>query len=455
MANTPLNILYLHSHDTGRYIAPYGHAVSTPNLQRFAESGVLFRHAFCANPTCSPSRACLLTGQYAHTNGMMGLAHRGGQLSEPRHTLPHHLRSQGYQTVLAGFQHIRSADSPLTSADFGYSLDLSASRQPKKPGAIGRDEATVESACKFLEAQKPDDPPFFLDAGYFTTHRLGKDTSTDPPVQWHNEGDAPFGDARYAAVPPTLPDTPDCRRDFADYAHAAERLDSLHGQVLDALDAQGLADRTLVIITTDHGLAFPGMKCSLTAHGTGVLLLMRGPGIDGGRVMQGLVSQVDLFPTVCEAAGLPMPDHLQGHSLVPMLEGDDDTASARDAVFTEVNYHAAYQPMRSVRTDRYSYIRRLEDAPRVVRPNIDNSPSKSELHHADLLSKPYPVEELFDLYRDPTEACNRVDDPDYAEALNDMRGRLDRWMQDTDDPALAGPINVPSITVTPADGYTP
>ena len=74
---TQPNILYLHSHDTGRYVQPYGHAIPTPNLQRLAEQGVLFRQNFCANPTCSPSRACLLTGQYAHSNGMIGLAHRG------------------------------------------------------------------------------------------------------------------------------------------------------------------------------------------------------------------------------------------------------------------------------------------------------------------------------------------------------------------------------------------
>ncbi len=78
------NILYLHSHDTGRYVQPYGHAIPTPNIQRLAEQGVLFRKAFCAAPTCSASRACLLTGQYAHSNGMLGLAHRGFSLRDYR-----------------------------------------------------------------------------------------------------------------------------------------------------------------------------------------------------------------------------------------------------------------------------------------------------------------------------------------------------------------------------------
>ena len=78
------NILYLHSHDTGRYIQPYGHPVPTPNIQRLADQGVLFRKAFCAAPTCSASRACLLTGQYGHNNGMLGLAHRGWSLNDYR-----------------------------------------------------------------------------------------------------------------------------------------------------------------------------------------------------------------------------------------------------------------------------------------------------------------------------------------------------------------------------------
>ena len=90
------NILYLHSHDTGRYIQPYGHQVPTPNIQRLADQGMLFREAFCAAPTCSGSRACLLTGQWAHSNGMTGLAHRGWTLNDYSTTSLHTLRDAGY-----------------------------------------------------------------------------------------------------------------------------------------------------------------------------------------------------------------------------------------------------------------------------------------------------------------------------------------------------------------------
>ena len=103
--NTP-NIVYIHSHDTGRYVQPYGHAIPTPNIQRLAEDGVVFRNAFCANPTCSPSRAALLTGQWAHSCGMGGLANRGWSLPVPKHLITYTLNGAGYTTALAGFQHV-------------------------------------------------------------------------------------------------------------------------------------------------------------------------------------------------------------------------------------------------------------------------------------------------------------------------------------------------------------
>src|SRR5450432_4840415 len=104
-ANRP-NILYIHSHDTGRYLEPYGHAVPAPNLQRLAEGGVLFRKAFNAAPTCSPSRASLLTGMCPHSNGMFGLAHRGFVLNDYKQHVLHTLRPAGYYSALFGIQHV-------------------------------------------------------------------------------------------------------------------------------------------------------------------------------------------------------------------------------------------------------------------------------------------------------------------------------------------------------------
>src|SRR5205085_5671490 len=105
----PPNILYLNSHDTGRYVQPYGHAIPTPNIQWLADQGIMFRDAFCAAPSCSGSRAALLTGEYCHNNGMMGLAHRGFSLNDYDHQLVRVLMAHGYHSELVGEQHI-SAD---------------------------------------------------------------------------------------------------------------------------------------------------------------------------------------------------------------------------------------------------------------------------------------------------------------------------------------------------------
>ncbi|MEM1099074.1 MAG: sulfatase [Planctomycetota bacterium] len=451
------HILYLHSHDTGRYVSPYGHALATPNLQAFAERGVTFRNAFCANPTCSPSRACLLTGQYAHSNGMMGLVHRGGRLKHPDQTLPAYLRQQNYDTVIAGLQHVAPLKGDVTMHDYGYTHELF--RQRDGSGDLeATDRATVRVATEFLASRREDDRPFFLDVGFFATHRTPAPYGEDA---WHNGDASPLGDPRFVTSPPCLPDTPETRRDFADYAESVRRLDGYYGSVLEALDAAGLRDQTLVLITTDHGIAFPKMKCNLTAHGTGVLMLMAGPtatgdrSFTGGRVLDGLVSHVDWFPTVCDVLRLEPPAWLQGQSTLPMVDAEQDNAPGRDAVFSEVNYHAAFEPMRSVRTTEFNYIRRIEPATHAIRPNIDDSVTKRWLHEHGRLNDPPPQEALFDLQADPNEACNVIADPRLADAAKAMRDRLDAWMRETDDPACAGSPRVAGMLVNPADGYSP
>jgi len=142
------NILYIHSHDTGRYIQPYGHAVATPNLQRLAEQGVLFRQAFCANPTCSPSRAALVTGSYPHQNGMTGLAHRGFSLKDYGQHIVNVLRPHGYTSTLCGVQHVAARNSEDPWRLIGYDQCLS-----------GRGTAH-ESAVDFLRDAPSE--PFFL-----------------------------------------------------------------------------------------------------------------------------------------------------------------------------------------------------------------------------------------------------------------------------------------------------
>ena len=240
------NIVYLHSHDTGRHIQPYGHQVPTPNIQRLADQGLLFRQAFSAAPVCRGSRAALLTGEYSHTNGMLGLAHRGYRLADYDHHLVHTLRAAGYTSTLIGEQHL--------------SVDPRGARlRPRDGGRLHHAAQVGPRPRAFLRSAPPE--PFFLSVGFFETHR---DFFEPTSVR----------DALYSLPPANLPDTPETRRDMAAYKASARSLDQGVGSVLDALEQEN----TLVIFTTDHGLAFPGAKATLTDRGIGVLLIMRGPG---------------------------------------------------------------------------------------------------------------------------------------------------------------------------------
>jgi N-sulfoglucosamine sulfohydrolase len=406
------NILYLHSHDTGRYVSPMGHAVPTPNVQRLAEEGMMFRRCFCAAPTCSPSRAALLTGQSAHSSGMLGLAHRGFALHDYGQHLVATLRGAGYHTVLAGMQHVGDG--------VGYDEDLApASRQAQHVAA---------AAVDFLD-RRPEEP-FFLDVGCSETHL---------PFP-----DMPAEDSRFLRVPDPLPDAPEIRHMMAGYHESVRRMDEGHGKVLAALDRNGLTDNTLVVCTTDHGIAFPGMKCHLTDHGMGVYLIIRGPGgFAGGQVCDALVSHIDLFPTICDVAGVPGPEHLQGMSMVPLATGR--APAIRDEVFAEVNFHAAYDPARAVRTERWKLIRHYDDdMTTIVLSNCDDSEAKTVWLEHDWAERPKEMERLYDVIFDPNETQNLAADPAHAQVLTEMRGRLQRWMESTADPLLSGPLVAPA-----------
>jgi N-sulfoglucosamine sulfohydrolase len=425
------NILYLHSHDTGCYIQPYGHAVSTPNLQRLAEEGALFRQTFCAAPTCSPSRASLLTGQSAHSSGMLGLAHRGFRLNDYGQHLVHTLRQAGYHSTLIGMQH-EAADPTW----IGYDQLIDIGQGPERNNAA----VVAPAAVEFL-SNKPAQP-FFLSVGFEETHR-------EFPAP------GPTEDARYCLPPPLLPDTPEARQDMAAFKASARKLDEGVGTVLKALEENGLAGETLVICTTDHGLAFPGMKCTLTDHGIGVLLIMRGPGgFRGGQVYDTMVSHIDLFPTLCELLEIERPPWLQGKSIMPLIRGEVEQIN--EEIFAEVTYHAAYEPQRAVRTRRYKYIRRFEPRQGPVLPNVDDSPSKDVWLQHGWRDRPVPAEQLYDLIFDPQERCNLAEAPAMGTVLQEMRERLRSWMERTADPLLKGTVPAPSgAQVNDPDGLSP
>ena len=410
----PCNILYLHSHDTGRYVQPYGHAIPTPNIQWLADQGVMFRNAFCAAPSCSGSRAALLTGEYCHSNGMMGLAHRGFSLNDYDHQLVRVLGNAGYHSELIGEQHV-SADPGMLGYDVVHAIpDTSVN-------------SVAPSAIEALRGGIAE--PFFMSVGFFETHRNFFSPSS-------------VRDRVYSLPPPFLPDTPEIREDVAAYKASARSLDHGVGAVLNALNETGLDQRTLVICTTDHGLAFPTAKASLLDRGIGVFLIMRGPGFTSGRAIDALVSHVDIFPTVCELAGIEPPAWAVGHSLVPLVAGQENPGLRRE-IFSELTYHAAYEPQRAIRTERYKYIRRFDDYPYPVLPNCDDSPSKEAYLARGWAQRSVRRESLHDLFFNPGEGRNVIDEPEYADVRADLSARLEQWMVDTADPLLDGPIEPP------------
>jgi len=430
-----MNILYLHCHDAGRWIEPYGRPVPTPNLSAFAAESTLFCQAFCCGPTCSPSRAALLTGMSAHATGMLGLAHRGFRIRQPERHLAAFLQRQGYTTALSGVQHefTRGDSSPYTEYI----------QQPGQSGSkdFARNDRThAELAAEFLHRRH--DRPFFLSCGFFFPHREFPPQPDAGLALW----DGP--------LPPSVPDTPATRRDMACYATAARRMDEAAGIVLRAVRESGRDRDTLVIVTTDHGIAFPGMKCHLFDAGIGVMLMIAYPGNPSqGAACPAMVSHLDVFPTICDLAGLPAPDWLEGRSLRPLFERS--ASAIREELFAEVTYHAGYEPQRCIRTPRHKLIRHYGD----LRPNpvnVDDSPGKDILRDAGYFDRPRDPVQLYDLESDPEEQHNRADDPACAEIRRDLEARLDAWMRRTHDPLLQGPVPPPpEARINPRSHYSP
>ncbi|MBT3601960.1 MAG: sulfatase [Candidatus Latescibacteria bacterium] len=433
-----LNILFMHSHNSGTFVAPYGHAVATPHLQRLAEEGVLFRKAFSTAPTCSPSRASFLTGMYPHSCGMLGLAHRGFSMVNYDWHAARVLKANGYFTATSGVEH--------TAPDLdsiGYNAVLSGldTNYPDQPNRMDPADAVVD----FL-SDVPDQP-FFINLGLNETHR---------PFHKAEPETYPAERAQFCIPPHPLPDTPETRADTADFRASARIMDDAFGKVLNALDENGLRENTLVFCFADHGLQFPRNMCTLTDHGLGVYCVVRGPGgFEGGIEVNALVSLMDLLPTAYEVAGILQPDHVEGVSLVGLVEEEGETV--HDAIFGEVSYHAAYEPMRCVRTERYKYIRRYDNREKLVLPNVDDTPTKAFLLDQDWEVQPREQEMLFDLVFDPDEAHNIIDRADAADVVADLSGRLDAWMTSTNDPLLPnGSVPAPrGSRVNDSDGRSP
>lgn len=420
MAEARPNVIVMICHDLGRRLGCYGvPGLQTPNADRLADAGLRCTNEFATCPLCSPSRGGLISGCYPHCVGLNGLVNRGWDMLDGVPTLPQLLGQAGYDTILFGLQHEKQRPERL-----GYARHEHAQR-PYLCSTI------APLVADFVAARRPDDPPFYASVGTFETHR-------------------PFADPRYrpddpatVAVPAYLPDHPAVREDLADFHGLIHAADGAIGVILDAIERSPLAENTLFIFTSDHGIAFPRAKSTLYDSGLGTALLMRWPArIRPGQVSDALLSNIDLAPTLLEVCGATAPPSIQGSSFAPLLAGE--AFASRSEIFAEKSYHDAYDPRRLIRTERWSYIRNFADGPMLPLPkDIAASPSATAL--GPDIDAPRPREELYDLAADPDQFHNLADDPAHAGTLTQLRERLRRWQEETGDPLLVGPIPEPPM----------
>ncbi len=412
------NIVFMISHDTGRQLGCYGRDVDTPALDALAQRGIRFDGAFCCAPQCSPSRSGIATGMYPHRNGMMGLAHIGWSMPGGIPKLPEQMSAAGYRTVLVGHQH----EGIEEDKRHGYQRIVQPQKSNQGAGAV------AELAVGVLEelAQSGVADPFYLAVGFEETHR---------PF----DRDSAAKTAADRSGPPYLPDHQDVRREMGQFAHCARKLDDGVGQIVSAIDRLGLAEETLILYTTDHGIAFPRAKGTLYDPGLETALLVSWQGtIAANQVRTNLTCNIDLFPTLCDLVGVAIAPDIDGRSFAQTLFGE--TPAHRNHMFAELTWHDAYHPVRGVRTEEHKYIRHFARGPSVYIPlDIHTGPAGQAVRE-EYYATECMAEELYDLHNDPLEQHNVVNDPRYKAVLRDLRGRVSRWMEETADPLLKGDI---------------
>ncbi len=415
------NILMITCHDIGQHIGCYGvETVRTPNLDALAGKGIRFANYFATDCVCSPSRGCILTGKYPQANGLMGLTHQpwGWSFNEGQRHVAAILKDAGYQTTLAGLQHVTSGDPHK----LGYEKVLSEKR-------IARE--TVAAARQELRKAGKGDRPFFMKVGFFEVHRpftVGKDTE------------------KGVFIPHHLKDTPEIREDLAQFQATIRFFDKCVGEILNALESSEVADDTLVIFTADHGIPHPGAKWTLFDPVIETPLIMYGPGtkLEGGRVIKQLMSNVDVLPTLLDLIGVKIPNNLHGHSFKKVVQGTEKL-SPRSEIYAQRTSHALYDNLsRCVRTERYKLIRYFEPGRTVIYPT-DAVPQRVAQHveRPRRKSGRRPVVELYDLRADPHERNNLAQTPKYAELVAELSDKLWTWMESVNDPLLKGPLPTP------------
>jgi N-sulfoglucosamine sulfohydrolase len=489
------NILFAFADDWGRYASAYAaldgpgtpnDLIRTPNIDRLAREGALFRRAFVPAPSCTPCRSALLSGQYWWRTGR-GAILQGAQWDPAIPAFPLLLRDSGYHIgkMYKVWSPGTPADAPFGGQRHAYeragrrfndfSEHVTRLTAAGMPLEAARDSLLAEVDANFgaFLAERRADQPFCFWFGPTNVHR-----------KWvRGSGKALWGldpEALKGKLPPFLPDVPEVREDLADYLGEAQAFDAALGVLLKRLEAAGELANTLIVVSGDHGApGFPRGKCNLYDFGTGVALVARGPGLRGGRVIDDLVNLADLAPTLLEAGGVARPAVMTGRSLLPLLRsGKSGQVEAERAwVVTGRERHVAAAregalpyPQRALRTVEHLYIRNfrperwplgdplgpadaltreaLTEDTMVTFKDMDAGPTKAWLvlnrdeprwkQHYEWAFGRRPAEELYALRDDPHQVRNLAADPAHAATLGALRERLLAELRRTADPRVEG-----------------
>lgn len=416
----PPNILWIVVDDMSAHLGCYGEkTIETPHLDRLAREGTRFSHAFTTAPVCSPSRSALITGMYQTSIGAHH--HRSGRgvdrihLSDGVPLVPELFRRAGYFTSIASWPISKTPGK----TDYNFEWDPKA--------YDGTDWA----------GRKPGQPFFAQVQLHGGKHRDGRGLS-DAVKKALGTPTPPEA----VKLPPYYPDDPVIREDWARYLDAVRYTDLQVGQVMERLDDEGTASTTLLFFITDHGISHARGKQFLYEEGARIPMLVRGPGIAAGAVRGDLVEHIDLAASSLGAAGIALPKGMQSRDVLAK------DYRPREAVFAARDRcDETVERLRMARTSKWKYIRNFLPMRPHLQPNAykDGKPTVRrlrELHESGkltglpeqlLFAPTRAAEELYDLEADPHEVRNLAADPAHESPLKEMRGRLDRWMEETGD----------------------
>lgn len=409
------NVVLLTTHDLGQHVGCYGiDTVDTPNIDGLAENGVRFENAYATTPVCSPARGSLLTGRYPQSTGLMGLTHAPWwwEIDDSEVLLPEILTDAGYQTHLCGFQHVADPDR------MGFQQTHSENAEAEQTTAAAADLfATLEG-------------PFYTQIGFTEVHRsFNQGTYTEDGI----------------TVPPYLAETNEIQADFAAFQASINYFDDRVGEVLDALEAEGRREHTIVILAADHGIPYPGAKWTTRKPGIEIAMIMDGPGpAFGSETVSAIASGVDVVPTLLDALEIPVPDRVEGVSFEPYLRGAE-TDPPRDAAFAQFTEHMKRDnESRCVITEEHHLIRYFDQGRTVDYPvEVNPQAFADHVERMPTTGEPRPFAQLYDIEADPFELTDRGLDSESEGEIAALSGQLLRWMVAVDDPLLQGRVRLP------------